>query len=279
MEAETLPNKKKLHKGKLKKAMKYVICRPDPIYWPVLSQEHGKQLELALGEYKIDTPVFKKLHWNELKCIPKETRPKPPPIKIVDGFIFGTAATKAALKNCQCSAVIIEALVNPRAIVQPVIEECINTRTPIVCLTNLKKICFQYFRIPTSCLAIKTDSLHNLKNIILEISQFYKNDLQLESEDKHINVDVEMKVCSQEEKPVKPVNSVEIYPYLYRTNKTSRVFVPDEVITQKRMEFSGQDYINFTDKKKQESTNYMRMIVKRITSNPNRAKNKRKIDM
>lgn len=55
---------------------------------PVLSQEHGKQLELALGEYKIDTPVFKKLHWNELKCIPKETRPKPPPIKLVYHFLI-----------------------------------------------------------------------------------------------------------------------------------------------------------------------------------------------
>lgn len=48
---------------------------------PLVSDNQKEILEAALNEYKVKIPQFKKPHWNELKLISKEKRPKPPKLK------------------------------------------------------------------------------------------------------------------------------------------------------------------------------------------------------
>lgn len=51
------------------------------LHRPELTEEEGKRLESALKKHKIAIPEFKKPHWQDLKLIPKDQRPKPPKLK------------------------------------------------------------------------------------------------------------------------------------------------------------------------------------------------------
>lgn len=106
MEATKLKKKKgTINKGKLKKTIKNVICRPDPVSWyelfyirdiklgysfvlykcllhrPTVTEAEENALTSALIKHRINIPDLKKPHWNELKLIPKSERPKPQPIE------------------------------------------------------------------------------------------------------------------------------------------------------------------------------------------------------
>ncbi|KAM3965854.1 uncharacterized protein ACR2FA_000182 [Aphomia sociella] len=273
MEAATLSQKKKVNKGKLKKTIKNVICRPDPVFWPIVSDEHKKLLTTSLIKYRIPIPEFKKLHWNELKSIPKEKRPKSPKRQKIDGFLFGISECKNALQNNQCSAVILEANVNPKLILQPILDTCIASQIPVICLPDLRKICAEYFAIPTSCLCLKKDCVADFTNEVMKITNSYTapsldNDVQMQDISKNEN-----NVTSNNEIPKSTVNKC---PYLYRTDKKSRVFIPSEgIVTKISKDFTGQNFIEFSNKTKGKSSNkYMKMMLKRISSNPNRVKGK-----
>ncbi|XP_059052703.1 uncharacterized protein LOC131847226 [Achroia grisella] len=277
MEAATLPQKKKLNKGKLKKTIKNVLCRPDPVFWPIVTDVHKNLVNKALLKNRISISKFKKPHWNELKLIPKEKRPKQPKIKKVDGLLFGISACCNAIQSGECSAVILEAEVNPRIIIQPILDTCCTSKTPVICLSELRKISAECFGIPTSSLGIRKNVLPNLTNEILEIAKCYKfkenislDDNEVDMIDMTSNEDITSRVNENTKSTVS-------CPYLYRTNKKSRVFIPsNEIVTKVKKEFIGQDFIEVSKKSENntESKKYMKMILKRIASNPNRIKGK-----
>lgn len=67
--------------------------------------------------------------------------------------------------------------------------------------------------------------------------------------------------------------------YLYRTNKKTRAFVPpfQGEIKRAKLKFTDQDFIEFSNEtnelnNKSDKKAYMKMLVKRMSNNPNRVK-------
>ncbi|CAK1587091.1 unnamed protein product [Parnassius mnemosyne] len=277
MEVTVLKKKKTtISKGKIKKTIKNVIGRPDPVYWPVTSEAERIEIESILNKYHINIPEFKKPSWDVLKNMPKNARPKPPPLKKVDGLIFGLSECRLFSQIKQLSALILEAEINPKAIVQPLIEVCINTQVPVICLPGLKKISASNFGISTSCLGVKSNFLPDLTESVIQISKHHKlPESNNVTGNKNEIANFEMTNSADNEKVPEIPNNVPSSFYLYRSDK-KRVFVPtnDERATTIKKQFIGQDFIEFSKKlqKEKESKSYKKMVVKRITNNPNRGK-------
>ncbi|XP_063537035.1 uncharacterized protein LOC134746552 [Cydia strobilella] len=287
MEAATLKKKSTgLSKGKLKKTIKNVLCRPDSINWPVVSEENAKDLSASLRNYKVEIPEFKKLKWDILKNIPKEERPKPPPIKKPDGLLFGLRHCSEAIVSKNCSALMVDSEVHPKPIVQPIIEACITAEVPVVCLKNLKELSLSNFGVKTACLGVKQ---HCLEEISKKIRALAKMCAPMQPKSIQ-NVEVTVKSEPQDTKMTDGPNNTEITNYLLkRISKKTRIFVPPSDTETKGVEkkFIGQDFIEFFGKINKENTNevknfehaYKNMKLKRITNNPNRVQmgKKRKI--
>lgn len=166
----------------------------------------------------------------------------------------------------------MESLINPHSIAQSVIDACISSNIPVVCVKNLRALCKSYFGIQTSCLGVKTDSLLDLSNKIKGISQKYKPIVP------KTQVNSETTLCLEKEEPMH-IDEVKCDPYLYRSNKKSRVFVPSNTDeTKDKNQFIGQQFIKISEKQENitERKTYMRMILKKISNNPNRVKLKEK---
>ncbi|KAJ8715161.1 hypothetical protein PYW08_005142 [Mythimna loreyi] len=264
-EATTLQKKKNtVNKGKLKKTIKNVLCRPDPVFWPELTEDEGRRLESALKKHKIVVPEFKKPHWKDLKLIPKEKRPKPPKLKKIDGLLLGIRECSDAVQNGECSAIIIEAKVNPRMIVEPIIEMCTTKDVPLLCLNELRKITAANFGVPASCLGIKNNSLLDVRKEILEIAENHKRPEQTNQLKKTNDSIVEkMDIENIETKEEREGSGVTTFQFLYRTSKKNRLFVPNasENLPKPTKQFIGQNFIEFSDKPDlKNSKAFMRII-------------------
>ncbi|XP_073961367.1 uncharacterized protein [Choristoneura fumiferana] len=274
---ETATKKKKPGglKGKLKKTIKNVLCRPDPILWPVVSEENENTLRMALEKYKVDIPVFTKPHWKELKQIPKEERPKQPKLPKRDGLIFGVAQCCEAVKNTDCSAVLIESEVNPRFIIQPIIEACTSANVPIICLKNLRSTSLCNFGIKTICLGIQRNYLQELTNTITELLESYQTPIIKRNETLE---EMEVETALKTNIPLRSENNTVLANLLlFRKDKKTRVFVPpsENASIEAKKQFVGQDFIEFSGKStklEQNDVTFKKMILKRIANNPNRPK-------
>lgn len=165
---------------------------------------------------------------------------------------------------------------NPRAIVQPVIDTCIDSKVAVICINGLRSICASNFGIPTSCLGIKSDSLPDLRSQITEIAKSFKPPKITKTLQ-----DIEMKDVTKVEEPFVEIHAPTIQcPYLYRTSKKTRVFNPSEVPDKcgNVAEFSGQDFIELSGKndsssvEKSDRNSYVKMVLKKISNNPKRVK-------
>ncbi|XP_072944600.1 uncharacterized protein [Epargyreus clarus] len=273
MEAATLKTKKQIKKGKLKKTMKNVISRPDPPFWPQLSEEEGKLLEEELNKLRIEIPIFKKPSWSEISHIPKKMRPKAPLIPKVHGLLFGIGECKKYIATEKCLGVLIEADVNPRAIVQPLIELCTDKTVPVVCFKDLRKIAKINFGIPTSALGVEKNILTELEKLLLDISKSHR------PPKKDLTTITEKENCTSTDKTDEAMDvdeKISVCPYLYRTDNKTRVFTPCLTEdTPKSDKFVGQDFIELSNtipKERMDRKEYMKMIIKKMGSNPNRIK-------
>ncbi|VVC90012.1 unnamed protein product, partial [Leptidea sinapis] len=275
MTAKTLKSNKLISKTKLKRTIKNVVCRPDPILWPKVSEVERDVIDTLLQKYRIEIPEYKKTHWNEIKLIPKVNRPKQPPLPKVKGLLFGISECRNAMANGTCSALLLEIDINPKLLGESVIEACNTFQVPHICFKGLRDICKNYFGIPTSSLGIVKNNFEDLQNVI---TVYHK---QKYPEKTQTNV---VEVIEETHKPsevlIEAMN-VQPYPYLYRKNKNTRIFTPaKEKSNQKRNKFEGQNYINVPiASTKSDRKLYMNMILKKMQNNPDRQKqlNKRKI--
>ncbi|XP_034834810.1 uncharacterized protein [Maniola hyperantus] len=274
MEAQKLKKKKNaISKSKIKKTIKNVICRPDPVYWPVVTEAEESSLQTALEKHCVNIPEFKKPHWNDIKLIPKNERPQAPHIQKVEGLLFGISSCCNMVETQGCSGVLIDANVNPQAIVQPIIEACTSSNIPVLCLKNLRSLSLTYFGIKTSCLGVKKDCLQELSDKIHEIFKNYK----VEKKSTPIPIS-----CPANESLIENVKNegsqmdIDSYcPYVYRTDRKSRAFVPDaQEDTKANNQFTGQHYIKLPQetKSKKDRKAYIKMMLKKISNNPNRVK-------
>lgn len=190
----------------------------------------------------------------------------------VDGLCFGISECYEVIQTKKISGVIVESLINPHSIAQSVIDACIASHIPVVCVKNLRTLSKSYFGIQTSCLGVKIDSLLDLSEKIKEISDKYKPIVP------KIQVNSEATLCLEKEVPMH-IDEVKCDPYLYRPNKKSRVFVPSNTDeTKDKNQFIGQEFIKISEKQDNipDRKTYMRMILKKISNNPNRVKLKEK---
>lgn len=177
------------------------------------------------------------------------------------------------IQSGECMAIIVESTVNPRSIVQPVLDACVNKKVPALCLNGLRTISTSNFGIKTCCLGIKANCLTDLKNKVIEISKSYKppqEKLILEKANVE-EMDVEDNISTGNSMEIQEATSC----YLYRTNKKDRVFKPpaDGKISKTIKQFVGQNFIEFSEKSNSKNM-YMKMMVKRISNNPNRGSEK-----
>lgn len=199
----------------------------------------------------------------------------------MNGLIFGLNQCTEVLNAKQCSAIIIESTVNPRTIVQPLIEACISCQVPVVCLTSLKKITSVNFGIPTSCLAVKNGFLQDLRNQIEELAKMHKTpqpQKEKDSENEKLKI-VKSQEIMEIDNNIKQeiINIPTSFTYLYRTSKNKRVFNPSLEEPKEKKVFIGQDFIEFTQKPEQKSSDnkaFKSMILKKITNCQNRIKRK-----
>lgn len=71
---------------------------------------------------------------------------------------------------------------------------------------------------------------------------------------------------------IENIETVSLYPYLYRTDK-KRVFIPENAEKVKTSrDFIGQNFVAFSSNEVKKEKSFKKMIVKRISNNPNRAK-------
>lgn len=168
---------------------------------------------------------------------------------------------------------IVESTVNPRTIVLPLIEQCIEARIPILCLNGLRKTTSANFGIPTSCLGVKCDCLEGLKEKISILIKHYTPP-QISKNNKDTSVMMEVVKNNDIVETAATPQQQQPCPYLYRTNTKTRVFIPTLAESKTENAFSGQDYIEFSDKPNQETDSkaYMDMVLKKVTSNKNRIK-------
>ncbi|CAK1555711.1 unnamed protein product [Leptosia nina] len=271
--------KKPMSKTKLKKTIKNVVCRPDPLNWLIASDEEACEVIQVLRKYSVVIPKFKKPHWNDIKCIPKEKRTKPPPIQKVEGLLFGLSECQDSIQESSCSGILIEATVNPKLLVEPIIDLCCTKSIPYLCMKDLRKTTAEAFGIPTSCLGLKNDCILDIQLVIQNIYKKHEiihKSLPLANESTY-NEEIPMDT-------VEPCNAVSIskemckenqcITYLYRSSKKERVFIPNGTQNQNATnKFSGQNFIKFEeDNKNMNKKAYKNMILKRVTSNPKRVK-------
>ncbi|KAF9418873.1 hypothetical protein HW555_004393 [Spodoptera exigua] len=276
MEAATLQKKKTtISKGKLKKTIKNVICRPDPLFWPEATEDEGNKLVNMLKKHKINQEPFKKPHWKDLKDLPKEQRPKPPKLKKPEGLLLGVRECTESVHNGECSAIIIEAKINPRLIVQPVVEMCTAKGVPYICLNNLRQVSMVNFGVPTSCLGIKCDCLLDIKKEIAEIAKNHPATKFIKQIKQDDIIEEKMDIDQTSNNNEVKVTEVTPFKFLYRTSKSTRVFVPTTTdnTSKTNKKFIGQNFIEFSDKQTDNET-YKKMLLKRMTNNPNRVKKK-----
>lgn len=88
----------------------------------------------------------------------------------VDGLIFGITECSHTIDKDQCSALIIESAVNPRIIVEPILEKCTVKEIPVLCVRDLRKLTLLNFGIKTSCLGLRNECFLDVYN---EITAMY----------------------------------------------------------------------------------------------------------
>lgn len=146
-------------------------------------------------------------------------------------------------------------------------------------MSNLRKNCATDFGIPTSCLGIKDNSLHDLHSEILGIAKSLNYPKVLNKE-KEMKMDTEITQNKTEEHISIQHQNTE-YLYLYRSTKKTRVFVPSKGTTVRTVkDFTGHNFISLPhkeDHKQNSNKKHMKMLLKKILNNPNREKRKQNI--
>lgn len=134
-----------------------------------------------------------------------------------------------------------------------------------------------YFGIPTSCLGVKRDCLMDVRKEIADLAKHYpatKITEQIKGNDT-IEEKMDIEAIKDNNDSTKATEVIP-FKFLYRTSKSTRVFVPTtttaENVSKASKKFKGQNFIEFTEK--QDSKTYRKMLLKRMSNNPNRVKKK-----
>lgn len=307
-------------KNRPKETIKNVIKLPyNNYFWPEALTEDQEELENILRnnlpryqDKKIQIP------YHELKNIPKLERkdfrikygqdrniPQEKTLKPA-GVLIGINAVSKALETNSAQAILISADVEPRLLVQHIIDQAVLYNVPILCVNNLRGKIKTITGIGTVCFGISKDMCDNpkYKLIIEQIESIFN---KIPPPTSHINYDRSInsfKIQNEPEierkKEKMQVNEAEIRKsvYLKRANDNSRAFVPINEESKKTftMEVDQTGFLGFTEtsvkklnddskinknfngreKKALSRSQYKALIVKRLKGDVNRNQRKMK---
>lgn len=135
-----------------------------------------------------------------------------------------------------------------------------------------------YFGIPTSCLGVKRDCLMDVRKEIADLAKHYPATKITEQIKGNDTIEEKMDIEAIKDNVATKATELTPFKFLYRTSKSTRVFVPTTTtaengnISKTSKQFKGQNFIEFTEK--QDSKTYRKMLLKRMSNNPNRVKKK-----
>ncbi|KAJ8927576.1 hypothetical protein NQ314_019941 [Rhamnusium bicolor] len=311
METPTLNKKQQkstlsAKKTKTKENIKNVVATPyDNSYWPQISQEDHNTLEQILEN---NLPKIKNekinIPWEKLKGTPKPERKKlrleyvkniQPEINkdAHEGIFVGINDVTKLLEENLASGVLISSDVQPKIMVQHVIDQAVLYGVPVIIFNDLRNLLKRVCGISSIVVSIgKRINRESKLNLVKEsIETIFR---KCPAPVNHINYQrslgnevIFMESENEKEKP-KPIehkiNEDEIRRsvYLIRTSKDRRVFVPKfdekEVISNK-MEVDETGFLAFPQnpsevENKIIKSNYKSLVVKKLKGNPNRHKRK-----
>ncbi|KAG6445582.1 hypothetical protein O3G_MSEX004019 [Manduca sexta] len=142
-----------------------------------MSEPQAKRLEVMFQRHKATINNRKSASWLEFQKFDQMYQPNALAVQITtyaDLFIFGMSECCNAVNKGMCWAAIVEALVSPRTIMLPIVERCLTSDIPIVCMADLRRITFGHYSEFTSCVGIRRGCLREIRNAILDISNQYK---------------------------------------------------------------------------------------------------------
>ncbi|XP_057659467.1 ribonuclease P protein subunit p38-like [Diorhabda carinulata] len=304
-------------KNRPKETIKNVMKLPySNNFWPEISIKDQEELENILTK-NLPRYYVKKTNipWRELKNIPKPERkefrtkynedhniPHEKIVKPVD-VLIGINKVSKALESNSAQAILISSKVQPRLLVQHIIDLAVLYNVPILCLNNLCERMKSVTGIQTVCFGISKNNCNDSKYklIVEKIESIFK---KIPPPKSHINygrsidsfkIQKESKEIEEEKREKIEINEAEIRKsvYLKRPDDNSRAFVPvmeekkkilamdvDQTgflaFTEELVEkINGDSKINISKKKTKSRAQYKALIVKRLKGDNNR--NQRKI--
>lgn len=263
-------------KKKPQTTIKNILCHPDELYWPAISERECDSIISCLQKYKTHETI-KKVHWNQLKNAPKAERPKHPRQQRTN-IIHGISQCTRKIKNKSCKAILLDANINPQIMVRNILDMAVNVNIPVVCVPNLKRMSTNIFSFPSACLClneISTDMDRELFGTIIAIAaKLPKNNT------------VKLEECDRDKEKTfihKDDENLEQYcppfTYLRRNNKKTRIFIPESSNISNSIDqhkFSGQGFIKFNVAESTQKSNFKGMLLKRVKNNAARKKKVKK---
>ncbi|KAL1494068.1 hypothetical protein ABEB36_009725 [Hypothenemus hampei] len=295
-------NSLRAKKTKTKAVVRNVLASPYSKYWPKITAEEATTLrEILTNNLPKIVVSMEKIPWKEYKKISKSKR-KPQNQKndqelIAEkkqGLIFGVNDVTKALEKASVASVLITEDVQPRLMVEHLIEQSVLTLTPILVVPKLREI------LKTVCgfssITIAFTKLKKYPMIQQVIENIYKNhpvprnyihfqkyldtvnssiiviDDTLRDDDSVIYLD---DTIGNDESKIKSF-------YLYRDSKQQRAFVPEKSsvpLEKHTFQSNSEDFVAFNvdNVNNEMPMQYECLKVKKTKGDSNR--NKRKLDV
>ncbi|XP_066140513.1 uncharacterized protein [Euwallacea fornicatus] len=293
-------------KIKSKENIRNVLASPYCKYWPVISAEDSEYIHSILLEQLpklVNNRI--KVPWLELKKIPKSDRKayrnkyidgqssQPIDKEAREGLILGVNDTTKAIENRLIQSILITGNVQPRLLVEHLIDNCVLMRIPVLVVPQLKSILKESCGISSIVIAF-TNSLkyskvyEAIKNISVKYPvprnhiHFHRivdtaNNSLIVIDDTILEPSVDEKHGSEDNNLTESHNF-----YLLRKNEKKREFIPEkstQPINKAQSQIASTDvFMEFSQNPAKISVykNYRSLKVKRTKGDCNR--NKRKMD-
>nr|CAH7740046.1 unnamed protein product [Callosobruchus chinensis] len=291
-------------KSRPKETIKNVLSTPYAFYWPQISSPEDncalKQiLESNLPKIRVETA---KIPWRELKHLKKSERKElrhqrttEPEVekKNGEGLKLGVNAVTKLLETNSAGAILIAGDVQPRLMVQHIVDMAVLYKTPILIFSQLRDVLKSCCGVSSSCIGISKNvssgtKLRLIKHIIETIFEkcpppvnhinFKRSSDSVMSDNKRVAKD-----STQKSKQLEfDEDAIQKTLHLEKVG-TEPTFVPQKIVEKdkERMEvgFIKDDFIPLSlsdqiDTAKGVKKTYKHLKVKRIKGDLNRNKKK-----
>ncbi|KAF7266645.1 uncharacterized protein LOC143206797 [Rhynchophorus ferrugineus] len=296
-------------KARTKETIKNSLYTPYKQYWPCINENHYDSLKESLDQYLPELlPEKVKVPWSDLKGIQKKNRKKirqkllrktllakrgtleRQPIN-KDGLVLGVNDVSKALETGKASHILLSDDIEPKLLVQHIIDQAVLNKVPILVVPDLRNILKQKCGIASIALALSNNEKYAcLQTKIEEISIHYPiptnhihynrlQSIKMPSENKQatqltetdtniLQVNDSKNTENKNTIADQPITALNKSLYLIRTDKERRVFIPQQKKDQPTLMQLEKLPFSFNNNPEL----YKALKVKRSKQNKNRLK-------